>query len=63
MSVFIDAPVTDILGSFRLPFLIEEDNGVEVRLSPVVPHPPFTRVVGILKITSKWGGKTDRLGG
>jgi len=61
MSIFINAPVTDILGGFCLPFLIEEDDRVKVRLSPVILHPPFTRVVGILKVASKWGGKADRL--
>jgi len=63
MSVFVNAPVTDILGSLRLSFLVEEDDRVKVGLSSVIPYPPFTRVVGILKVTSEWGSKTDRLRG
>jgi len=60
MSIFIDAPVTDILGSFRLSFLVKEDNGIEVRLSAVIPYPPFSGVVGVLKVTSKWRSKANR---
>jgi len=63
MSVFVDTPVTDVLSSLCLSFLVEEDDGVEVRLSSIILHPPFTRVVGILKVASKWGGKVNRLRG
>jgi len=63
MSVFVDSPVTDISGSFRLPFLVKEDNGIEVRLSAVVPYPSFTWVVRVLKVASEWGGKANRLRG
>jgi len=63
MGVFVNAPITDILGSLCLPFFVEEDDGVEVRLSSVILHPPFTRVVGILKVASKWGSKVNRLRG
>ena len=61
MSVFVNAPVANILGSLCLSFFIEEDDGVEVRLSSVILYPPFTRVIGILKVASKWGSKADRL--
>ena len=63
MSIFVNTPVTDILGSLRLPFLVEEDNGVKIRLSPVILHPPFSGVVRILKVASKWGSQADRLRG
>ena len=63
MSIFVDTPVADVLGGFRLSFLIKEDDGVEVRLSTVVLYPSFTRVIGVLKVTSKWGGKVNRLRG
>jgi len=61
MSIFIDTPVTNISGDFCLSFLVKEDNGIEVRLSAVIPYPSFTRVVGVLKVASKWGGKANRL--
>jgi len=38
MSIFIDTPVTNISGGFRLSFLVKEDNGIEVRLSTVIPY-------------------------
>ena len=63
MGVFVNAPITDILGSLCLPFFVEEDDGVEVRLSAVVPYPPFARVIRVLKVASKWGGKVNRLRG
>ena len=61
MSIFIDTPVTDISGGFCLSFLVKEDDRVEVRLSTVIPYPPFARVVGVLKVASKWGGEANRL--
>ena len=63
MSVFIDTPVADVLGGFCLSFLVKEDDGIEVRLSTVIPYPPFARVVRVLKVASKWGGKANRLRG
>ena len=63
MSIFVDTSVTDISGGFCLSFLVKEDNGIEVRLSTVIPYPPFARVVGVLKVASKWGGKANRLRG
>jgi len=63
MGIFVDASVTDVLGSLCLSFLVEEDNGVEVGLSTIIPHPPFTRVVGVLKVASEWGGEANRLRG
>jgi len=61
MSIFVDAPVADILGGFRLSFLVKEDDGVEVRLSTVVLYPSFARVIGVLEVASKWGGKVNGL--
>ena len=61
VSVFPNTPVRNILGGLRLSFLIEEDDGVEVRLSPVVSYPSFSRVFWILKIASEGGGEPDRL--
>ena len=63
MSVFVDTLVANVLGSLCLSFLVKEDDRVKMGLSPVVPYPPLTRVVGILKITSKRGCDADRLGG
>jgi len=63
MSVFVDTPVADIPGHFHLSFLVEEDDGVEVRLSTVIPYPPFARVVRVLKVASKWWGETNGLRG
>ena len=59
MSIFPNASVGNVLSHFCLSFLIEEDDGIEVRLSAVVPYPPFTRVVGILEVTSKGGGQDE----
>jgi len=59
VSVFVDTPVADVLGGFCLSFLIKEDNGVKMRLSTVILYPPFSRVVGVLKVTSKWGSKAN----
>ena len=61
MSILVDTSVTDISSSLRLSFLVKEDDRVKVRLSTIIPYPPFARVVRILKVTSKWGGKTNRL--
>jgi len=63
VSVLVDTPITDVLSSLRLPFLIEEDDGVEVGLSTIVPYPPFTRVVGVLEVAGKWGSNANRLRG
>jgi len=63
MSVFVDAPVTDISGGLCLSFFVKEDNGIEMRLSTVILYPPFARVVRVLKIASKWGGEANRLRG
>jgi len=60
VSIFVDTSITDILGSLRLSFLIEEDDGVKVGLSAIVLHPSFTRVVGVLKVAGEWGSKTNR---
>ena len=57
VGVFPDTSIADVLSGFRLSFLIEEDNGIEVGLSPIVPYPPLTRVVWVLEVTSKGGGK------
>ena len=61
ISILVDTSVADILGGFCLSFLVKEDDGVEVRLSTVIPYPPFARVIGVLKVASKWGGKANRL--
>jgi len=63
ISVFIDTSVTDVSGGFRLSLLVKEDDGIEVRLSAVIPYPSFTGVVGVLKVASKWRGKANRLRG
>ena len=63
VSVFVDAPITNVLGSLCLPFLVEEDDGVEVGLSAVILYPPFTRMVGILEVADEWRSKADRFGG
>ena len=63
VSVFVDAPVADILGGFCLSFLVKEDDGVEMRLSTIIPYPPFSRVVRVLKVASKRGGKANGLRG
>ena len=60
MSVLTDAPIADIPSSLCLSFLVKENNGVEVRLSSVVPYPPLTRVVRVLEVTGKGGSKADR---
>ena len=61
VSVFPNAPVRNVLGRFCLSFFIEEDYRVEMGLGPVIPYPPFTRVVRVLEVTSKRGSKTNRL--
>jgi len=63
VSIFVDTPVTNILSSFSLSFLVEEDNRIKVGLSTIILYPPFTRVVGVLKVASKWGGEANRLRG
>jgi len=63
VSVFVDTPVADILGGFCLSFLIKEDDRVEMRLSAIILYPPFSRVVGVLKVASKRGSKANGLRG
>jgi len=62
VGIFIDAPVRNVPSGLRLPFLIKEDDGVEMGLSAVVPYPPLTRMVGILKVTSERRRDMDRFG-
>ena len=62
VSVFPNDSIANIPSCLCLSILIEEDNGIEMRLSPIIPHPPFARVVGVLEVTSKGGGKVDRFG-
>jgi len=59
VSIFSNASVGNVLSCFCLSFLVEEDDGIEVRLGAIIPYPSFARVVGILEVTSKEGGKTD----
>jgi len=61
VSVFPNAPVRDVLSSLCLSLLIKEDDGVKVRLSTIIPYPPFAWVVRILEITGKGGGKVNGL--
>ena len=63
VSILVNTSVTNVLGSLRLSFLIEKDDGIKMRLSPVIPYPPLTRMVGILKVTSERGCEVDRFGG
>ena len=59
MSILLNTSITDVLGCFRLPFFIEEDDGVEVGLSSIVPYPSIARMVWVLEIASERGGKAD----
>ena len=59
MSVFPNAPITDVLSCFCLSLFIKEDDGVEVGLSSIIPYPPITRMVRILEITSEGGGRCE----
>ena len=51
----------NVSGSLRESFFVKKNNGVEMRLSPVIPYPSLTRVVGVLKVTSQGGCKPNRL--
>ena len=62
VSVLSNTPIRDIPSRLRLSFLIEENDGVEVGLSSVISYPPFSRMVGILEITSEGRGKPDGFG-
>ena len=61
VSIFVNTPVTDVFGGLGESFFIKKDDGIEVWLSPVVPYPPFARVVGVLEIASQRGCKPNRL--
>ena len=61
VSVFSNAPVTNVLSCFRLSLFIEEYDGIKVGLGPIVSHPPFARVVRILEIAGEGGGKANGL--
>ena len=63
MGVLPDAPIADVLSCLCLPFLIKEDDGIEMRLGSIIPYPPFTRVVWVLEVTSEGGGKVNGLRG
>ena len=63
MSIFSNAPITNILSCFCLSLLVEEDNGVEMGLSSIIPYPPIARMIQILEITSEGGSDANGLGG
>ena len=62
VSVFPNAAVRDELSHLSMSFLVEEDDGVKVRLCTVVPYPPFARVIGILEVTGEGGCKANGFG-
>ena len=62
VGVFPNAPIGNVLSCFCLSLFIEKDNGIKVGLSTIIPYPPFTRVVRVLEVTGKGGGKANRLG-
>ena len=59
VSVFSNAMVRDKLSHLSVSFLIEEDDRVKVGLCAVILYPSFTRVIGILKVASEGGCKTN----
>jgi len=63
VSVFPNAPVRNVLSCFCLSLFIEEDNGIKVRLSTIIPYPPFARVIRVLKVTSERRSKANGLRG
>ena len=60
VSIFINTPVANVFGSFGKSFFVKKDDGIEMWLSPIIPCPPLTRVVGILEVASQGGCKPDR---
>ena len=62
ISVLSDASVTNVLSCFGLSLFIEENDGVEVGLSSIIPYPSLTRVVRVLEVTSKGRGKANGIG-
>ena len=61
MSVFSNAPVTNVLSCLRLSFLVEKYDGIKVGLGPIISYPPFARVIWVLEVTSKGGSEADGL--
>ena len=61
VSVFVNTPITDIPGGLSESFFVKKDDGVKMRLSPVILYPSLTRVVGVLEVTSQGGCKPNRL--
>ena len=63
MSILVNTSVADVSSDLRLPFLVKEDNRVEMRLSTIILYLSLTRMVGVLKVASKWRGKANGLRG
>ena len=53
VSIFVDASIADVASCLSESFLVEENDGVQVGLSPIVQDPPFTRVIGVLEVASQ----------
>jgi len=63
MSILINTPIRNVLCDLSLSFLIKEDDGVKVWLSPVISYPSLTWMIRILEVAGQRGGKADGLGG
>ena len=63
VSVFVDAPITDVASCLSESFLVKENNGVQMGLGPIILDPPFTRVIGVLEVASQGRCEANRLGG
>ena len=59
VSVFPNTSIANIPSCFHMSLFVEEETRVEVGLSSIIPYPPFTRVIRVLEVTSKRGGKTN----
>jgi len=62
VNIFSNTPIGNVPSHLSVSFFVKEDDGVKVGLSSFVPYPSFTGVVGVLKVTSKGGCKTNGLG-
>ena len=63
VSIFVDASIAYVASCLSESFFVKENNGVQVGLSPIVPDPPFTRVIGVLEVASQGRCEANRFGG
>jgi len=67
VGIFFCGAKANVLGYFRLSFIVREDEGVVPRVASVEEGPSFSRICGVFELFTQWwvngdGGWSTRFG-